>query len=315
MFMPKHSQVYTFSYNAPSGDQGEQKRLDLFLTNKFPDSSRSLLQQLIKEGHVQINNKTVRKTGTAVEVGDAIIVKVPAQEEKVVATAAVVQSLGVTLVYQTEAFAIVEKPAGLVTHAPHIQSKEISLCDWVVATFNTLEAVGYLDRPGIVHRLDKETSGLMIIPLTAVAHAKFSAMFKDREIHKTYTALVVGHPDKKGVINFPIARDQVVRNKMAHVAGGRDSETSYEVQEYYEKNSLVHAYPVTGRTHQIRVHFSVSGYPLVGDKLYGIASHLLSRQALHASKLEFVFEGKQYSFESVLPKDFLECLKKLKPFA
>ena len=308
--MLKHSQTYTFIVS----DQVNEKRLDLFIVEKFFTTSRSMIQDLIKLGNVTVNGKVIRKTGAALMAKDTVIMRVPAQEQKAPVATTIVDSLGVSIVYQSPEFAIIEKPVGLVTHAPSTKSKEVSLCDWLIARFADIKAVGYLDRPGIVHRLDKDTSGLMIVPLTAAAHATFSDMFKERHIHKTYTVLVVGHPDREGVINFPIARDSAVRNKMTHVVGGRESETRYKVMEYFENHSLMHAYPVTGRTHQIRVHFSTIGHALIGDTMYGTASPIMGRHALHASKLEFEFSGQKYTFESNLPQDFVDALAKLKPY-
>jgi 23S rRNA pseudouridine1911/1915/1917 synthase len=144
------------------------------------------------------------------------------------------KKLGVSKIHQEKDFAIVNKPAGLVTHAPHQESTEISLVDWLLTEFKDIKNVGYEDRPGIVHRLDKETSGLLITPLTKQAHTIFSDMFKERTIQKTYFAMVKGHPDKTGIIDFPIGRHQTVRNKMTHRSDGRDSVTEYNAPSFLQ---------------------------------------------------------------------------------
>ena len=141
-------------------------------------------------------------------------------------------------------------------------------------------------------------------------------MFKNREIHKTYTCIVNGHPEKEGTINFPIGRDPRIRNKMTHRREGRASETHYKIIEYFEDTTLVQAEPVTGRTHQIRVHFTGIGHCLLGDTMYGKGSKFIKRQALHATKLDFIFKDKHYHFESPLPEDFIKALslvEKIKP--
>lgn len=299
---------YTFSIT----DTHHETRLDMFLAEQFPGYSRSLFKKLIDEQAVTINNKAATKAGAIIKEHDTVIICVPEPKPKRVLTQEEVEKLGVKLIHQNKDFAIINKPAGLVTHPPHVDSEEVSLIDWIVSHFKDIKEVGYKDRPGIVHRLDKETSGIMVVPLTKEAHELFSAMFKDKTINKTYSAVVCKHPEKEGEIDFPIGRHNTTRNKMTHRIDGRPSRTRYKVERYFDDHTWVTVYPETGRTHQIRVHFSTIGHPLVSDKMYGTSSHMIKRQALHASKINFIFKNKEYSFEAPLPGDFNNLLTILK---
>ena len=180
--------------------------------------------------------------------------------------------------------------------------------------FKEISKVGESERPGIVHRLDKNTSGIMIIPRKDYVHAIFSEMFKDRKIKKTYLAIVEGHPDPKGTIDLPISRHPTEKIKMSHLnPAGKDSTTNYSVLEYFEKCSLVELKPTTGRTHQIRVHMAAIGHPLLGDSTYGKESYMIGRHALHANKLEFEYNKELFSFScDEQPEDFKNALEKLR---
>jgi 23S rRNA pseudouridine1911/1915/1917 synthase len=180
--------------------------------------------------------------------------------------------------------------------------------------------VGAQDRPGIIHRLDKDTSGLMIIPRTHHAYNTFGSLFRNRTIHKTYYALVQGHPPKEGFIDLSIGRHPHIRVKMAtfdkektahYIKKGyriRTAFTHYRVIKYFTDYALVEFKPTTGRTHQIRVHASAIGHPIIGDETYGSSSVLIQRQALHAAKLQFQFDNEQFSFSINLPDDISICV-------
>jgi 23S rRNA pseudouridine1911/1915/1917 synthase len=196
----------------------------------------------------------------------------------------------------------------------------VSLADWLIHNIDDIAHVGSVDRPGIIHRLDKLTSGLMVIPRTMYAYNLFGIMFRERTIQKTYYALVTGHPPKEGTIDLHIGRDPVQRNKMTTYRSLAQAETKarhaithYTVEQYFENAALVRVTLETGRTHQIRVHFAAIGYPIIGDILYGKASPLIERQALHAAELDFNFDGTSYHVTSPLPEDIKKVMKQMKP--
>lgn len=298
----------SFSLVVVDKDQGQ--RIDFYLSNYFALYSRTFFKKLIDDNLVQINGITISKPSVLVKVNDVVTLQFPPE----IATIAkeIDPNLPVELIYENEHFLIINKPPYLSVHAPSHVNKEITLVDWLVSKFNEIRIVGSHDRPGIVHRLDKNTSGLMIVSRNNYAHEVLSNLFKNRLITKTYLAVVKGHPEKEGTISLPIARDPFVRTKMSHhYSSGRPSVTHYKVLEYFADTALVQLHPITGRTHQIRVHCMALGHPLVGDVLYGTSSKLIKRHALHATSLEFVFEGKQYSFKQEPPIDFKELLHSL----
>ena len=220
--------------------------------------------------------------------------------------------LGVSLVAEHDDFLIVYKPAGLLVHAPSHNNSSVTLVDWLVHSFKELTTVGTSDRPGIVHRLDKDTSGLLIIPRTPQSLTAFAELFQARAIQKTYLAVVEGHPPLSGTLDAAIGRDPFHKHKMAAIPYGRPSLTHYKVIEYFPQCALVEAQLITGRTHQIRVHFSASGYPLLGDSVYGTAHPLIQRQALHAYQISFTYKEQNYSFCSELPDDMRALITALK---
>jgi 23S rRNA pseudouridine1911/1915/1917 synthase len=289
-----------------------QARVDLFLPQHFTSYSRNFFQKLIDDKFIKVNGKLVTKHSTLVKSGDIVMVHFPPvmRAEQTVDQA---QLPEVSIIYEHEHFLILNKPAGLMVHAPSNRSTAITLVDWLTAHFNEIAQVGSSDRPGIVHRLDKDTSGILIVARNNYAHAAFADMFKNRSISKTYYALVAGHPSREGSIDFRIDRHPTDRNRMAHFTyRGREALTQYTVREYLKDGALLHVKPVTGRTHQIRVHCAAIGHPILGDPIYGSRSKQISRQALHAAELSFMFEGSSYTFSAETPSDFMMLAQQMR---
>lgn len=289
-------------------------RADMYLALMFPDYSRSFLKKLFEQDAVSINEKPI-KPSLKLKKEQEITVTFPSlSKERIVPTDAA--QLPITIIAQEEDFFIIHKPAGILVHPPDTTCTESCVSDWIVAHDKKLAHIGVIDRPGIVHRLDRNTSGLMIIPRTNKAHATFTDMFKNRTIHKTYLALVHGHPTEQGSITYAIGRHPSDRNKMYHYPEQtthttvRQSHSEYKVVRYFKEHALVQIHPKTGRTHQIRVHMKAVGHPLVGDELYGTKSKFLPRHALHAHQLTFMYNNTSYTFESPLEKDIQSFITK-----
>lgn len=287
-------------------------RIDQFLSSHFSNYSRTYIQNLIDNQLVTVNNSSVKKPSMLVKAGDTITVSIP-ESVAIPATKPVPPGLAVEVLYEHEQFLVIAKPPALMVHAPAHASDTFTLVDWLLAHFQEIKTVGFVDRPGIVHRLDKDTSGILLVARNNIAHAQLSALFKNRSIAKTYIALVHGQPPAEGTIAANIDRHAAHKHKMATtVLKGREAITHYKVLEYFKDAALVEFRPITGRTHQIRVHAASIGHPIIGDVLYGTASKLIKRQALHAHKLSFTFLGKEFSFTSALPADMQQLIEQLR---
>lgn len=279
-------------------------RIDVFLASYFPGYSRSFFKKLISDGLVFVNNVVV-KSSHELKPTENITVNFPLPPQPPTAIP-FDPSIGVEIVHKHDDFLIVYKPAGLLVHRPHDYSTAFTLVDWLTASYRELATVGIENRPAIVHRLDKDTSGLLIVPRNSYAYAAFGKMFRNRTINKEYLAIVEGIPERTGTVELSIGRDPVHKHKMIHCPRtnrARDAVTHYRLLASNTQQSLVEVHPVTGRTHQIRVHLAAIGHPLIGDPVYGKPSKIIKRQALHARRLSFEYEGQQYNFVREPPID------------
>ena len=298
-------------------------RVDTYVSDQFPLYSRSFFQQLIRDGHVQLNHKKIHKSGLAIKPHDVVHITFPAAE-KPTEQDITQKTIDVSVLYEHEHFLLINKPASLLVHPPHATSTVVTLIDWIKQRYADICNVGFVDRPGIVHRLDKDTSGILIIPRTNYAHVTLSELFHNRHIHKTYHAVVHGHPDPSGMIDLSIGRDPENRTKMRgftqndplfarrHGIKVRTALSHYRVLEYFDEHALVEVKPVTGRTHQIRVHLSSIGHPIVGDTIYGTKTDTFGRQALHAQSLSFEFNDEPHTFCAELPEDMRQLIATLR---
>ncbi len=280
--------------------EAAEERLDVYLAEREPELTRSQLKRLVVEGNVLLNG-ACPKAAARVRAGDTVSLTVP--EPRPVDLVA--EDIPVEVVYEDGEMIVVNKPAGLTVHpAPGHPSH--TLVNALLALCPDLKGIGGELRPGIVHRLDKDTSGLMMVAKSGPAHVSLSEQIKDRAVSKGYTAMVLGSltPDE-GRIDAPIGRDPRNRKRMAVVSGGRDSVTVYRVLKRYGRHTLVEVFPETGRTHQIRVHLAHAGHLLLGDTVYGGRSRLLGRQFLHAHHLgvSHPSSGEYLEFTSDLPQD------------
>ena len=285
------------------------ERIDAYIARALPEISRSYVKRLLDGGMITIGGR-VPKASEKVSVGAELVVEVPPPE----AMSLEPQRIPVTIIYQDNDIIVVDKPPGLTVHpAPGHPSG--TLVNALLAMCPDLQGIAGTLRPGIVHRLDKDTSGLLVVAKNDRAMRSLQAQLSERRVHKTYLALVHGVPSpREGQIEAPIGRNPKNRKKMAIVKDGRESTTRYKVREELRGYALLEVEPVTGRTHQIRVHLSAIGHPIVGDSVYGRPSPLLGRQFLHAWKLAFAMPlgERQVEFESPLPMDLREALESLR---
>ena len=283
----------------------DSPRLDRFLAEEEGELSRSRIHGLIEAGRVSINGQPARPA-QRVKAGDRVVLEIPPVGE----IDLVPQEIPVDLVYQDSELVVLDKPAGLSVH-PGPGHPDGTLVNALLARCPDIQGIGGVNRPGIVHRLDKDTSGLMVAAKTDRAHRELSRQIKDRQVYKGYLALTMGRPTpEEGVIDAPIGRDSRQRKRMAVVLGGRESRTSYRVVERFGDCALVELVLETGRTHQIRVHLAYLGYPLFGDEVYGRRHPALSRHFLHANVLGFrhPVSGEQLTFQSDLPDELKRVL-------
>lgn len=292
-------------------DEEADQRLDKVLTEKLDDYSRMQVQQLIKNGLVTVNEKE-RKASFKLELGDTVIAQIPPEEEEGEIEA---QNIPLEVLYEDEYIAAINKPAGLVVH-PGFGNTEGTMVNALLARWPQVRSVGHPERAGVVHRLDKETSGVILVALTAKAQYNLMRQFEERTIKKIYWTLVDRHPDTSvGRIHAPIGRDPQQRKKMAVIKNGREAITNFRILENYQEHTLVEINLETGRTHQIRVHMTFIGCPVVGDTIYGFRkpSIKIGRMFLHAKSITFrhPIMDKEMAIETELPPELQQVLDKL----
>lgn len=285
------------------------ERLDVFLSERL-GFSRSHIKNLIEKNLVKIDDKAVSKAGTTLKSGNVIEVEVTPPQK--ISTEA--EDVDFEIVYQDDDLAVINKPQGLVVH-PCSSTKSGTLVNGLLMKIKDLSGINGELRPGIVHRLDKDTSGLLVIAKNDFAHVDLAEQIKNKTCHRNYLTVLDGNlPDESGRIETFIKRDPKDRMKMSVQSDGRRAITDYKVLKRFEKCCLVEFSLQTGRTHQIRVHCKYLNHPIVGDKLYGKDVKGLQGQLLHAYKLSFTHPrtGKFMTFEADLPQYFTDFLKKQK---
>ena len=286
-------------------------RLDAYVASKFNKLSRTMIQKLIEDGNILVNEKQ-KKISYKICVGDNIKINIPEPQETDIKP----ENIPIELIYEDDDIIVVNKPKGLVVH-PANGNMDGTLVNAIMAVCKgSLSGIGGKIRPGIVHRLDKDTSGLLIVAKNDLAHINISNQIKNREIKKVYVALVRGIvAENEATINMPIGRSLKDRKKMSVRKDGKEAITHFKVLKRYKKYTLLEIKIETGRTHQIRVHMSEIGHPVVGDMVYsnGKNEFGVEGQMLHAKSLDFKhpITGKQMHLEAELPGYFKEVLNKL----
>lgn len=287
----------------------EKGRIDKVLAEKLANYSRSQIQLWLKEACVKIDGVVV-KANYKVQRGDRITIQIPEPETLDL----IAENLPLEIVYEDADVAVINKPQGMVVH-PSAGHPNGTLVNALIYHLNSLSSINGVIRPGIVHRIDKDTSGLLMVAKNDQAHEDLAKQLKDKTSLRKYVALVHGViPHDKGVIRAPIGRSTVDRKMQAVVDNGKDAVTHFQVLERYEDYTLVELQLETGRTHQIRVHMQYIGYPLVGDPVYGLKRTIKGNgQFLHAKLLGFTHPstGEKMVFEAPLPEIFKKTLAKL----
>ena len=286
-------------------------RLDQAINKKFPDISRNTAQEMIKNGEITIGNSTV-KSSQKLKTNDTVVINFRKDdlETDIQAT-----EMNFPIVYEDNDIIVINKPFGLVVHPGAGQEKETVVS--ALLSHTTLSPIGAPDRPGIVHRLDKETSGIMVLAKNKEAHKNLAEQFASHDLEKEYIALIQGHiVNKKGRIQVAIERDPIHRQRMKATSAdnGKMAISIFEVMEYLKNSTLVKVQILTGRTHQIRVHMAFTGHPLLGDTTYGGRKFGNSEHFLHSSKLTITHPttGKTMTFQADIPQRFKEVIEELR---
>lgn len=290
-----------------------QKRLDTFLAGEN-DLTRSAIKKLIEEGHVSVNGEVVTKAGRELKTGDTVLLEIPDSEPLSIRP----EAIPLDIVYQDSDLAVVNKPQGMTVHMG-AGNADGTLVNALLYHLDSLSGINGVIRPGIVHRIDKDTSGLLVVAKNDRAHLSLSKQIAEKTCHRVYFALLEGEvKEERGRITTYIGRSPVDRIKMAVVPEGKGklAITDFEVEKRFQGYTLMKFTLQTGRTHQIRVHAKYMGHPVVGDPVYGYKNQKfkLGGQLLHAAELTLVHPttGETMTFHAPLPDYFTEVLEKLK---
>ena len=294
--------------------EGKSARLDKFLVAQLPDFSRSRIQKLIENGCIRVDGKLAQKSGLLISQGSLIRVELPPPK----ASQLIPEAIPLDIIFENTDLMVVNKPAGMVVH-PAAGHQSGTLVHAALAHAPEMEGIGGEKRPGVVHRLDKDTSGIILLAKNDLSHRWLQDQFRLRKTIKTYIALVDGTPPTPtGRIEAPVGRDSVRRQMMAvtGIKKGREAVSEYRTLESFREHTLLEVHPLTGRTHQIRVHMKFIGCPVAGDRIYGHrhSTIALKRQFLHAARLAILIPGEDSPrvFEAPLPRDLEQVLEQLR---
>jgi 23S rRNA pseudouridine1911/1915/1917 synthase len=295
-------------------NQSEPERLDKYLTACLPEFSRARIQGLIDDGFVDVDGRPAKKGGVKLEGGERLRVRIPPPQP----SALIPEQIPLDVIFENDDLLVVNKTAGMVVH-PAAGHDSGTLVNAVLGYDPDLEGIGGEERPGLVHRLDKDTSGLIVLAKNERAHRWLVEQFKERLVDKTYLALVDGKPPTPtGRIEAPIGRDPRDRKKMAvvNLDKGREAVSEYKTLESFPRHTLLEFYPHTGRTHQIRLHCAFLGCPITADTFYGHRkpSVDLNRHFLHAWRLKITLPGEEKPrlFEAPIPGELMVVLEWLR---
>ncbi|HZM21211.1 MAG TPA: RluA family pseudouridine synthase [Anaerolineales bacterium] len=295
-------------------DKKTPERLDKFLVEKLQEFSRSRIQGLIADGFVDVDGRAAKKAGQTLESGFNVTIRIPPPAP----TNLVHENIPLDILFENDDLIVVNKPAGMVVH-PGVGHASGTLVNAVLGYDPDIEGIGGEERPGVVHRLDKETSGLILLAKNERSHRWLQDQFRLRKVEKIYLALVDGKPPTpSGRVEAPIGRDPSHRKRMAIVSEsrGREAISEYKTIERFKSHTLLEFHPLTGRTHQIRLHCAFLGCPIVGDEIYGRkkSSVEIERHFLHAYQLKIVLPGEKEprNFEAILPDELENVLTTLR---
>jgi len=292
--------VYNFIADKPD------VRLDRYVSEQCLELSRTYAQRLIADGYITVNDR-LAKASLKLSIGDRLRVVIPPTTPSSLSP----EAIPLNIIYEDNDLLVVDKPAGLAVH-PAPGHPGHTLVNAILSHFPGLADISDSLRPGVVHRLDKDTSGVMLVAKNRTSQQNLSDQFKAHSVDKAYLVLVKGClTPEQGIIEAPMGRDPRNRKRMAVVTEGREARTEYRVIRYMGNYTLLEVMPETGRTHQIRVHLSAIGYPVVGDSVYGVKSPHLSRQFMHACRLgcKHPSTGEYVEFTSTLPPDLEQALR------